>query len=184
MLGTGLMGACAPSLARTPPSREADVYAVSGLMVDDLRSGQQDRRFPVFLDTLATSAGPGVVQTPYDAQMRSVQRLFGVTDEMVSAFASPDSAPARVDPAVLARYTRVRVVRGTANARNLEELRREGRVGTVHLSLVAFNATRTLALVQGSWVCGPLCGHGSAAVMEKDASGRWRTKTTLMDMVF
>ena len=183
LLGAGLAAACAPSVTRTPPSREADVYAVWGAMVDDLMRGG-NARLPVLLDTIAESTGRRSPQEEYVTILRSHGAYFGVTDEMIAAFTSPDSAPVRIDRAMLARRTRVDVAPVDLGRPEMAELRRNGRIGAVSLSRVAFDATRSLALVEGSWVCGGLCGHASTVLMEKDASGRWHVKASLMDLLF
>jgi hypothetical protein len=103
---------------------------------------------------------------------------------MIAAFTSPDSAPMAIDRAVLARQTRVEIAPADVQRPDRAEPRSSRRIGTIHLSRVAFDATRSLALVQGSWVCGPLCGNGATVVMERDASGRWREKAGLVDILY
>jgi len=49
--------------------------------------------------------------------------------------------------------------------------------GLLQLSEIAFDKSRRYAVLQFSFRCGGLCGHGGTLVFEK-TNGRWQSKQT------
>jgi hypothetical protein len=163
-----------------PPQRDAEMYAVWGAALDTLHAQGSARGKVLLVDSVT---GLTIENRIGMARLRA--REPGVISaEAVEAFFSPDSAAVRVNPARLARHTRLHIaVSPRERAWAADLLPGPGPAARLTLSRVQFDRATGHALVEVTYACSNRCGDAAVAVMRKDARGRWTLYRLVIDVL-
>jgi hypothetical protein len=164
-----------------PRQRDAEMYAVWGAALDTLESQAADRGQVLLVDSLTAQT---IDDRPALVALRA--REPGVISaEAVEAFFSTSGPAVRVDPARLARHTRLRIaVSPRERARAAALLPGPGPAARIILSRVQFDHVTGHVLVEVTYECGTRCGDAAVAIMRKDAHGRWTLYRLVTDVIF